>query len=443
MLINFLKKKGSLALICKAISAAGSFVFLWVVAKALEINEAGVFLYTYNLMLIIVQISRAGTEHSMVKELCNVNSKKSERVLVYQTVLYVLLMCSFALFLAYLLMTSNFIKVYAKGDSINTFYVFVLVSVLFTMTQVFASFFQAKQKIIYQYWSLNIGIVLLGSLAGFYLMFSGAETSYEMSYAILVSVMVVLAISLYGFFKSVSLDDNDFLLKSVLKSFSDFVKVTAPYAPVTFLSILTVWGSQLISARWLNAYELAVLAVIMRFAYLVHFAHLSLTVLNTPVIATLHSSGKISYLLDRTIKHNLVIKIFSFLMFMVFLIFGSNLLNMFGSNYVVGHKAMVIMAGAWMIVSFLGPVSSILLMTDNVKYIRHYIIYSITISFVLAFWLIPEYRIDGVVYATTAGIVLQAAMCAVKVFRLYGVCYISPFVFKEQFRITWSMLIKR
>lgn len=443
MLIEFLKRKGSLALICKGLSAVGSFVFLWVVAKALEINEAGVFLYTYNLMLVIVQISRAGTEHSMVKELCNVNSRKSEQVLVYQTLLYVLVMCTFALLLSYGLMTSNFIKVYAEGDSIKTFYVFIFISILFTMTQVFASFFQARQKIVYQYWSLNIGIVFVGSLAGGILIFSDIETSYEMSFATLIAVVFVLLISLFGFYKNVSVMPEGSLLHSISKSFSGFVKVTAPYAPVTFLSILTVWGSQILSARWLSAYELAVLAVLMRFAYLVHFAHLSLTVLNTPVIATLYSSGRISELLGSTLKHNLVVKIFSFIMFSVFLAFGTVILGLFGDDYIVGYRALVFMAFSWMVVSFLGPVSSILLMTDNIKSIRFYIVFSISISLILAFSLIPEYRVYGVVYATSAGILIQAIMCAIKVYRLYGVCYVSPMVFREQLNFILSMLAKR
>ena len=81
------------AIFSKVISAFLTFLFLFLVAKATSTGDAGVFLYSYSVMMVLVQLSRAGTDNSIVKELSNSKDYNEHKQLLKSTSFFVFLVC--------------------------------------------------------------------------------------------------------------------------------------------------------------------------------------------------------------------------------------------------------------------------------------------------------------------------------------------------------------
>lgn len=443
MTVNF--NKSLLAIICKIASALLSFVYIWFVTKILTIEDAGVFLYTFNLMLIIVQFSRAGTESSMIVSIASNNtSPVSISAAVYNTFFYVAIICFFVNSIVLFLAFWGFYDIYNDDSAFYVLKIFVVSSFVFAITQVLATYFQSVQSVIFQYWFLNIGISLLGSL---FILFGYLYVGYvSVEFASLLflisTVVLLLTILLARSFNS----GHGFIcsLRNMeLKNFFKFTVSTLPYAPITFLTICMLWGSQILSAKWLSPAELAVCAVAVKIAYLTHFAHISLSALVMPSVAKVCAINRQDLILENTIRSNAISKIFSICVFIFYVLFGDYVLTAFGDEYAEGYLTVVIMSGCWVLISFIGPVNSILLMSKNTNFVMIALVISIFCTFSLSFMLIEELRLIGVAISTSVASIMLSILCAFRVRYLFGVSFYTISVNVKQINYIIRLIIKR
>jgi O-antigen/teichoic acid export membrane protein len=156
--------KGVAALSCKLASAFFSFIFVLVVARLLSTDDAGVFLYSYTLMMILVQLSRAGTEHSLVKALSGQVTKIDTDVVIKKISIYVGLIALALMIIIISFAYSGIMEIYTDKDNLYTLYYFCATVLLFALCQILGSYFQTRLEVYSQYWAMNVGIVLLGSI---------------------------------------------------------------------------------------------------------------------------------------------------------------------------------------------------------------------------------------------------------------------------------------
>ena len=92
-ILTLFKKTSIAAIFSKVISALLTFLFLFLVARSISTQEAGIFLYSYSIMMILVQLARAGTDNSIIKQLAHKKSASEHKNVITQTSFFVFFAC--------------------------------------------------------------------------------------------------------------------------------------------------------------------------------------------------------------------------------------------------------------------------------------------------------------------------------------------------------------
>lgn len=440
---GFLQRTAVAAVICKVGSAALSFIFIWLLARTLSPDHAGVFLYSYTLMMVLVQFSRAGTEHSLIKWLSGDLDQKTTLSIVGKTLVYVV---SIAIILvASLLLVARFgwLQVYSDGASYNVLIYFSGITIAFAITQVFGSYFQARAQIYLQYWCLGIGIALVGCLVSLAGAINETEIdAQEFSHYFFWAVMAFALSTALAFFLSFRRKPR--LSKVPASGFEydrtwrGLIKFTAPFSLLAFIHITVQWGAQLLSGVWLSDVDLAILSVAVRLATLVSFIFMAFNALLAPRVSRLYDAGKTELIIEDSARLVSVSSIYAIVLTLAYMLFGNIILSSFGEVYSQGYLALLILSLAWLVRVVMGPVGTILLMTGHVHVSKVNLYWSALASLISAVTLIPLFDLLGAVLATALGGMLLSFLNYWSLKRLLGIDYLSS----SSVRLQWSLFYK-
>jgi len=424
-MIKALKTPAFAAVLSKLFSAGLSFVFLWLVAYFLDVRDAGIFLYTYMVMMIIVQISRAGTEHSIIPSLVDAKSSSFIFRLFSRYACYVGCYALFILLVICVLVAVGAISVYSTQDDYISLGLLLAVSILFLYLQVFSSIFQIKQMIYSYYWCLAIAVSFSGviSVVACVLIFDKLD---HVDLSIFFTFFVVLSF-LSGFYLFQKLISREYSANPPMPdhlSLSVIAKEAFPFSVIAFISVMSQWGAQLFSGVWLSEESLAIVSVISRIGMLVGFLYLAFISMLTPKISALYQRGDIQSVVKVSEPYLVVSNIYSITLFLFFLVCGEAFLGLFGDEYVAGYEALLLISLAYVLQSFSGPTSALLLMTGHQKVIRNNLLVSLVILIGLSPLLIPTYDVLGVaiIAAVTLGVVSLLNLLAV--YRYFGILFL-------------------
>lgn len=429
--LQLIKRKAFAAILCQVGSAILTFTFIWSVAKILPANEAGVFLYTYTVMMVLVQLSRAGTENSMIRWLSVESDVKSLFAVTLKTFLYIAFTSALltALFLA--IAKSGVLEVYKSKSAYNTLICMSGVTIIFATCQVLGSYFQSKSEIYSQYWCLAIGVSVTGCLTSVTSSLLQPDLdSYGLSlyflYGNIVFLIICTSLFLLSLKRTKNSDQEKKQKESYDKSFFGLIIYTAPFAFLSFLNISIQWGGQLISGAWLSESELAVLSVAIRLSTLISFVYVAFNSILAPRISRQYDSEETSSIHDSSIPLVAASSLYALILVAIFVIFGRPLLGLFGDIYVAGYIPLLILSFSWLVRVILGPAGTILLMTGNVRISKRNLCYSAVISIILAGTLTPLLGINGASLSTALGGMFLYTLNYISVKRIFGIDYLSP-----------------
>ncbi|VVP27687.1 hypothetical protein PS900_04189 [Pseudomonas fluorescens] len=435
-ILLLIKNKSVAALASKIASAGLSFVFLWTMARVMPAADAGVFLYTYSLMMILVQLSRAGTEHSIIKILNTTNDQQATFVITTKISFYVFCIC---LILTLACLFGNVVaplQIYESEAALKVLFAFCLVSLTFSVAQVLGSYFQARSEVYSQYWAMNVGLMLLGSSYALFNVVNYTQISAVhmgmilvlLSSTVLISCLVLFWISI----KNLPRDKHVDVLDEI--TFIRLGRQTLPYATITFLSISILWGAQISAGFWLGNVDLAILSVCMRLAVLVNFVHMTFEALLAPRIARLHSSGNLERLMRVTHIHAGISKAYAIIVLIVYFVYGKEILNSFGPEYKAGYVPLVTISLSWFVVTCFGPVNIIMLMTGHTKKFRTFLLISGVATIASSFALVPNFGVMGAVLSTSLGTLLLAVISSNEVYKIFRFSYMQGRVLTMQLK---------
>lgn len=444
--LRLLCRPGTAAVLSKIISALFSFAFIWSVTQVLKPSDAGIFLYTYTIMMVLVQLSRAGSDNSMVKILSSATSKLFSLRVVCSTVLYVSFVASILVSLYLIMVWMGLFPVYSSQESINTLFLFLVIVFLFSYCQILASYFQSRIKVYSQYWALGVGVSLAGVFVSLLFFLNEKDVGhYVYSLYFLFSVLMVLVVSIVVFFKSLSSLDcvNDNAEKVYKFGFSEIIGTTLPFASLAFINIIVQWGGQLLSGVWLSEDLLAVLSVAVRISMLVGFLFLAFSSLTAPIVASIFKNNRFNEIYALTGSYYVLTVLYSTIVFVFFLVAGDWVLNLFGSSYVSGYLSLIIMSSGWWIRSLFGPVGTILLMTDNVKVSRVNLYISGSVTLTIGVVFIDLYGIEGAALSTAVGGVTLSVLNYIMAKRRLNICYFTNVTYAGEFRRAFSLISRK
>ncbi|MDN3389591.1 polysaccharide biosynthesis C-terminal domain-containing protein [Pseudoalteromonas sp. APC 3691] len=422
------KNKSFAAIFSKVTSAFFTFLFLFFITKSISTHEAGVFLYSYSIMMVLVQLARAGTDNVIIKQLTKYKCVFFHKYIMLKISFIVILISLFLSFSLIVIIYFGGFPIYNNISSIKIILIFLVVSLLFSFMQVLASYFQSQLLIYSQYWSLGIGVSFAGCISCLITYYYKLDV-LKLSLIFLLMCSLVMLTSIVTFFKyikSIPIYDKKHRIKK-LDSIG-ILKYTIPFSSIALIMIIIQQGGALLSGFWLNEEQLALISVAFRISTLVGFLFVAFCALLAPRISSHFEDGNISDIHDKSIKQVAISNLFSISLFIFFIFFGDLVLNLFGERYVASYPELLIFSFCWVIRSYVGPVGTILTMTNHLKELRKNLYFSALVILISSIILIPKY---GSLGAAISSLVGSVTMCLANSISVKKELNISFYNFKS------------
>ncbi len=147
--------------------------------------------------------------------------------------------------------------------------------------------------------------------------------------------------------------------------------------------------------------DVGLYSVADRLGEIMHFVVLSANQVLAPTFASLYSSGQIKKLQTVFTKSNLFTFLAVLPIAVVFLIFGKQLLNIFGSQFTIAYVAFLILTLGQLFNAFTASVATLLSMTGHQNCTLYAFLIGIIVNGLLNLILIPSMGLIGASIATT------------------------------------------
>lgn len=135
----------------------------------------------------------------------------------------------------------------------------------------------------------------------------------------------------------------------------------------------------------------------------------------------MYHEGKIAELKKVVIFSNRLLAIVSFPMLIIIIIFGKQILNLFGDGFEDGYSALIVIAIGQFFASISGTVIFLLQMTGSEKIIRTNIIIATFSSIFLGLVLVPFYGLIGAAISTSFGLIFVNILACIKTYKILGI----------------------
>jgi len=197
--------------------------------------------------------------------------------------------------------------------------------------------------------------------------------------------------------------------------------------PLYFSRLLDRFSKQfeiLVLGAYGVSYEIGIYAILIRLSALGNLIFNSLKNISRPIMVELYSQNKITELSKfyQTITKWGVI--FNIPIFLSFILFGKEILSMFGQQFILGYASLVLLSGSMLFNAFTGTCGTLINMAGYTKVSLINSIIYIGSTLIFDFTLIPKYGLWG---AALAGAITIIILNIVRLFEVYFLINILPF----------------
>lgn len=180
------------------------------------------------------------------------------------------------------------------------------------------------------------------------------------------------------------------------------------------------WIDTFVLGIFMSELHIGVYAVVVKLAGLVS---LPLVVINSslaPRFAESFAANNENSLRDLLVRSTTFISILSLLAFLLVTIFSKEILSIFGSEFIIGTKALIILSVGQLINAISGPVGYFLQMTGHHIFYRNITLITVIIGIILNFAFIPLLGMIGASISTLIVVSFWNFWCIYKIYRVYG-----------------------
>jgi len=335
---------------------------------------------------------------------------------------------------------SGFLFLYADRISLNIFNEpcltstirFFLLSLPFSgLLAVLLSYFQAFHRLKYRIFvqgifqpTLNILIVLVLFFLGLKLL--GAIFSY------VISIILSLGLAVYYMRSKFTIFDNDKEITPIFEG-RRLLKFSLPLLFVSFLSLVIQWTDTLMLGYFREPQEVGIYNMALRTAMLCALILISFNSVFAPMISDLYHRREIGQLETLFKVGTKWIFSLTFPIFLLFMFFARDVLNIFGSEFVSGAPSFILLSFAQLVNAAVGSVGYMIMMSGrpNISLINVAALCLMNVT--LNFLLIPIYGIWGAAIATATSLILINLIGLIEVYYLlkihpYSRGYIKPLI---------------
>lgn len=397
----------------RGLSAGGTFLFNFVLAKKLDIDSFGYFMLAYSILIGLSFFAKAGMPLAILRFVGILFSDGQVNTINYLKKKTYLISFILSLILGLLLILSaQFISdsFFDGMDASNMIKLFALSLPFYSFLNIQSAYLKAiKKPELAPFFEVGLTVFLTSFLIWGISIF-GTTINIEIATIIFMISTVIVAlcgyITLQRILKGVSQED---IVDKVFSPFNIkvFYRTLPDYSLSTITNYFLKFSPTLILAIYVTGFQIGLYSLANSISFIISFVLWIISSVYAPYFASAHKNKDTIKLRSLVIRSMIYCVFIALPIFIIILFFPELILSYFGEEFVQAKWALLILSFAQMFNVLTGPIYFLLNMTGYEAYLRKIILFTALISISASFLLIPMYGYMGAVYANAIGLVLQ------------------------------------
>jgi O-antigen/teichoic acid export membrane protein len=416
-----LLKGTSTAMVIRVMGVGTSYMFTFLIAGLYGASAMGSFALAQTVLMITAIIARLGLDTASVRFVSENYSKGKYSTLrkVYFTILKMVVPMSMLLSIGLFSLAPVLARNILNKPGMESLIRIASFGVLpFVLLFIHSGSLRGMKKIIHYSLFRNMTTPFIGSVLLLAFFYSGFTSDKYPVFAYLISIAILSVIALVVWLKKLpKTDTNKERTKEV--HLKGLLTVSLPMFFTSSMSYILQWTGLIILGIYRPAWEIGVYTVAFKVSLITGIALFAINSIAAPKFAELFSKNNMKDL--ENIVHQSTRLIFwtSAPFLILFLIFPTFFLGLFGQEFVFGKWTLIFFTIGQFINAISGSVGLILQMTGKQKVFLNIIITSTVINIILNVILIPKFGITGAAISSMISMVVWNLISIIMVRKYY------------------------
>ena len=395
---NYLYKQSFISLFIKVLGAGLAFLFNILLARKLGAGEVGIFFLCFTIVMIAVVIGRLGLDNVVLREIAKyaINNKWGQLKGIFLYSVKITLMSSL-LMSVLIFFSADFIsdKLFNLPEMSKSLRMMCLIILPFALMLIISASLKGLKKIAQ---ATIIESFFIPFFSVFCLRFLVKDNNLNqfLNYYVVIFITVLL-LAVYFWKKNTKLireKASSFSMKKILNS-------SIPLLWVASMLFVNSWADRIFLGIYSTPEDVGVYSIAIKVAMLVGFVLVAVNSASSAKFSEFYQSNNIKELSNYCTKSTNLMATISFPFLILLILFSDQILNIFGSDFIIGSTVLVILCFGQFINVATGSVGQILAMTNREKLLRKSILIGVISNIILNFILVPLYNINGAAIATS------------------------------------------
>ncbi len=398
----------------KMLGKLARYLLILLIAHKLGVNALGLFILAITILSIVSVINTLGFGILLVKYVSEFSSKSQYHLanLAYNKAVVIVLPLSILIsILLYLLSPFAAEIIFKKSTLIPYLKTISLAIVPFVLLNLSFQSLRGLKKIT-EYALLDDLLIPFIAILFFLILFYTTIFNYQHIVSYMLSIWFVSAAGIYLWKKNIFLlYSNSPIIKPntdqlAMLTSKNMLNKALPLMFVTTLGMTMVWTDTLMLGMLKTEYEVGLYGVAFRVAQFINIPLIAINSIAGPMFAEYYGKKDFKNLARVAQKSTRMIILISSPLFLFFFIFPHFVLGFFGTQFIEGSNAFLMLIFGQLVNAVTGSVGPILTMTDKQTQFRNIIFFSIILNFILNLILIPSFGINGAAFASMVSAII-------------------------------------
>lgn len=398
-------RNSSSALILRITGAILLFVFNYLAVKMLGVSDSGTFFLAIAIVNISSTLLLLGLDQYTLRRLSSSLKESVKRPRVTLIAASHLIVASSILGILIFVFISPLLSRVFKVSELSSVLIILCLSLPFlNMNMLIGEALKAKKKFVQSVLIETNSLYLVTiPILGLLWVLGKSDINWFSLFFVL-GTIICLLISILIFHRSYHITSSRTLIKPLAnREYSSTAKNSYHLFWVSALYLSMTWMDILIVGFFLPPDQVSVYSIASKIAKLMTFPLFAINTIVAPRISAHFSKGDTKLLNDVSQKSTLLAIGFSLPLFLIFMIFPSFFLGIFGGSYVGGSNILRILVVGQMINCLTGAVVVILTMMKLEKKVNIISAIGLSLQILLGIVLTPRYGMFGMAIATFIG----------------------------------------
>ncbi|SEP76285.1 Membrane protein involved in the export of O-antigen and teichoic acid [Virgibacillus subterraneus] len=418
-LTNVTKQSG-IVFTGKLISLIFGLLFNFVAARFLGAEVYGEFMYILAFIGFFPLLAMMGLQQGLVYFIPKFNENKEmdkrNSIVTFSFLLVFLISLTMSLLI---FINSDFIaeNLLNKPDLSNLIKLMSPLIIFTTLIQLSKGAFQGIKRIKYFVINRDILIPVLKILVLLITVLIGFRT-YSLAVAFHVGTIVgtiYLLTGIYkqGLFSRIRLGESS--------RYKELFKFSLPLLLTGYLGLISQKTDIMMIGYFLSEDQVGIYNIALRIGTLSSFILVAFNTMFAPTISSLYNKSDIDTLANMYKVITKWVVGVNLIAFALILLFSEEIMRVFGSEFIAGSTALILIAVGQVMNAGVGSAGFILIMTGNTLYVMYINFITVILNITLNFFLIPIYGIEGAAFASLISVLIVNILRLILVYKIHKI----------------------